>query len=87
MIPSTALVNSLPRNILGKKHTRSGKPKSRDGCISVCLHVFPVINKFADKIPCICLMAEFLLPKTVEKIELAPRLHDQLSRIVGISYM
>ncbi|EHK42067.1 hypothetical protein TRIATDRAFT_84176 [Trichoderma atroviride IMI 206040] len=33
MIPSTALVNSLPRNILGKKHTRVGKPKSRAGCI------------------------------------------------------
>ncbi|PTB42502.1 hypothetical protein M441DRAFT_165805 [Trichoderma asperellum CBS 433.97] len=34
MIPTTALVNSLPRNILGKKHTRAGKPKSRGGCIS-----------------------------------------------------
>ncbi|KAM0477534.1 hypothetical protein ACHAPX_005847 [Trichoderma viride] len=33
MIPSTALVNSLPRNILGTKHTRVGKPKSRGGCI------------------------------------------------------
>ncbi|KAL7919143.1 hypothetical protein ACQKWADRAFT_302148 [Trichoderma austrokoningii] len=33
MIPSAALVNSLPRNILGKKHTRVGKPKSRGGCI------------------------------------------------------
>lgn len=37
MIPTTALVNSLPRNILGKKHTRAGRPKSRGGCISVRL--------------------------------------------------
>ncbi|KAL7896688.1 hypothetical protein HDV63DRAFT_378298 [Trichoderma sp. SZMC 28014] len=34
MIPSTALANSLPRNILGRKNTRVGKPKSRGGCIS-----------------------------------------------------
>ncbi|KAL7940168.1 hypothetical protein V8C42DRAFT_338338 [Trichoderma barbatum] len=34
MIPATALVNSLPHNILGKKHTRAGRPKSRGGCIS-----------------------------------------------------
>lgn len=37
MIPTTALINSLPRNILGKKHTRAGRPKSRGGCISVRL--------------------------------------------------
>ncbi|RFU77653.1 hypothetical protein TARUN_4583 [Trichoderma arundinaceum] len=29
-----ALVNSLPRNILGKKQNRAGKPKSRGGCLS-----------------------------------------------------
>lgn len=56
MIPSTALVNSLPRNILGKKRTRVGKPKSRGGCIPVRLHVSPVINQPADKISSICLV-------------------------------
>ncbi|KAL7929178.1 hypothetical protein V8C35DRAFT_316082 [Trichoderma chlorosporum] len=34
MIPTTALVNSLPRNILSVKPTRAGRPKSRGGCIS-----------------------------------------------------
>ncbi|KAF4338012.1 hypothetical protein FBEOM_8112 [Fusarium beomiforme] len=34
MIPAGALENSLPRNILGIKQPRLGKPKSRSGCLS-----------------------------------------------------
>ncbi|KAK0761693.1 hypothetical protein N5P37_005675 [Trichoderma harzianum] len=51
MIPTTALANSLPRNILGKKHTRAGRPKSRGGCISCkllhrkCNEVKPTCNQ------------------------------------------
>ncbi|UKZ80199.1 hypothetical protein TrVFT333_007956 [Trichoderma virens FT-333] len=51
MIPTTALVNSLPRNILGKKQTRAGTPKSRGGCISCkllhrkCNEVKPICNQ------------------------------------------
>ncbi|KAL6812616.1 hypothetical protein V8C40DRAFT_256811 [Trichoderma camerunense] len=51
MIPTAALVNSLPRNIFGKKHTRAGRPKSRGGCISCkllhrkCNEVKPTCNQ------------------------------------------
>ncbi|KAH7231775.1 uncharacterized protein BKA55DRAFT_523994 [Fusarium redolens] len=34
MIPNTALVNSLPRNILAQKRARTSTPKSRGGCIA-----------------------------------------------------